>query len=159
MAEKNADGLVVRYGLEQVPDVVVKAASDCQKAYVIDMEGPMLEMATDLMIPAGTYIPDVVLINDEAFGTSDTGKVSVALVKKEDNGATTFKTLLDEEGYSTLNSGAVIVPAYDDSGDTPVFTGGFIVPYDCLVKVTVKDTTSFSAKGKARLILSAITSA
>lgn len=159
MAEKNADGLVVRYGLEQVPDIVLKAASDCQKAFVIDMKGPMLEEAVDLMIPAGTYIPDVVLVNDAPFKTTDTGKVSVALVKKEDNGATTFKTLLDEEGYSTLNSGAVIVPAYDDSGDTPEFTGGFIIPYDCLVKVTVKDSTSFSAEGKARLILSAIMTA
>lgn len=158
MAEKNADGLVVRYGLEQIPDVVLKAASDCQKAYVVDMKGPMVEMALDLMIPAGTYIPDVVLINDAPFETTDTGKVSVTLVKKED-GSTVFKTLLDEEGYSTLNSGAVIFPSYDDSGDTPVFNGGFITPYDCIVKVVVKDSTSFSAEGKARLILSAITSA
>lgn len=159
MATKNKDGLVVRYGLEQSPDIVLKAASDCQKAFVIDIKGPMLEQAVDLMIPAGTYIPDVVLVNDAPFNTSDTGKVSVALVKKEDNGATTFKTLLNEAGYSVLNSSAVIIPAYDDSGDTPEFTGGFIVPYDCLVKVTVKASTSFSAEGKARIVLSAIQSA
>lgn len=158
MAEKNADGLVVRYGLEQVPDVVLKAASDCQKAFVVDMEGPMLEMALDLMLPAGTYIPDVVLINDEPFNSSDTGKVSVDLVKKED-GTTVFKALLTEEGYATLNSGAVIFPSLDTTGDTPALNGGFILPYDCIVKVTVKDSTSFSAEGKARLILSAITSA
>lgn len=159
MATKNKDGLTVRYGLEQTPDVVLKAASDCQKAFVIDMKGPMLEQAVDLMIPAGTYIPDVVLVNDEPFSTSDTGEVSVELVKKEDNGATSFKTLLNEVGYATLNSSAVIIPEYDGTGNTPVYTGGFIVPYDCLVKVTVKATTSFSAKGRARVVISAIQSA
>lgn len=158
MAEKNADGLVVRYGLEQVPDVVLKAASDCQKAFVVDMEGPMLEMALDLMLPAGTYIPDVVLINDKPFNSDDDGAVSVDLVKKED-GSTVFKTLLDEADYSDLNAGAVIIPALDTTGDDPILDGGFILPYDCIVKVTVKDSTSFSAEGKARLILSAITSA
>lgn len=148
MAEKNADGLVVRYGLEQAPDIVLKAASDCQKAYVVDMKGPMKEEATDLMIPKGTYIPDVILVNDEAFASSDAGTVTVALIKKED-GTTSFKTLLNAAAVTDLNAGDVITPA---SGSE-----GFITPYDCIVKVTVSG--NFSAKGKARLIMSAITSA
>lgn len=148
MAEKNADGLVVRYGLEQVPDIVLKAASDCQKAYVVDMKGPMKEMATDLMIPKGTYIPDVILVNDEAFASGDAGTVTVALVKKED-GTTSFKTLLNAVAVADLNAGVVITPASESEG--------FITPYDCIVKVTVSG--DFSAEGKARLILSAITSA
>lgn len=148
MAEKNADGLVVRYGLEQAPDIVLKAASDCQKAYVVDMKGPMKEEATDLMIPKGTYIPDVILVNDEAFNSGDAGTVTVALIKKED-GTTSFKTLLNAAAVADLNSGDVITPA---SGSE-----GFITPYDCIVKVTVSG--NFSAKGKARLIMSAITSA
>ena len=148
MAEKNADGLVVRYGLEQVPDIVLKAASDCQKAYVVDMKGPMKEEATDLMIPKGTYIPDVILVNDEAFNSGDAGTVTVALIKKED-GTTSFKTLLNAAAVTNLNSGEVITPA---SGSE-----GFITPYDCIVKVSVSG--NFSAEGKARLIMSAITSA
>ena len=148
MAEKNADGLVVRYGLEQVPDIVLKAASDCQKAYVVDMKGPMKEEATDLMIPKGTYIPDVILVDDEAFNSGDAGTVTVALIKKED-GTTSFKTLLNAAAVTDLNAGDVITPA---SGSE-----GFITPYDCIVKVTVSG--NFSAKGKARLIMSAITSA
>lgn len=148
MAEKNADGLVVRYGLEQCPDIVLKAASDCQKAYVVDMKGPMKEMAVDLLIPAGTFIPYIALINDAAFNSSDAGTVTVDLVKAED-GSTVLKTLLDTAGYSALNTSTVIAPSSD--------IDPFVTPYDCIIKVTVANT--FSEEGKARLVIGAVMTA
>lgn len=148
MAEKNADGLVVRYGLEQVPDIVLKAASDCQKAYVVDMKGPMKEMAVDLMVPAGTFVPEIALINDEAFDSDDTGTVTVELVKKEDD-TTVLETLLDAAAVADLNTSAVIAPSSD--------IDPFVTPYDCVVHVTC--TGSFSEKGKARLVIGAIMTA
>ena len=143
MAMKNKDGLVVRYGLEQTPDVTVSAASHLERAFVVEVKGPAKEIANDVIIPKGTLVGEVVAIFPvEDFKAADLGTVTVKLVKASDNSA--IATLVDAATVASLNAGTVE-------------TSPKMLAEDAKIEVTIGN--AFSAEGKARVVISAMQSA
>ena len=143
MATKNKDGLIVRYGLEQVADVTVSAASHLERAFVVEVKGPAKELSNEVVIPRGTLVGEVVAIFPvEAFKTGDTGTVTVKLVRASDNGV--IATLVDSATAANLNEGMVE-------------TSPQMLAEDAKIEVTIGNT--FSAEGKARIVISSMQSA
>lgn len=143
MATKNKDGLVVRYGLEQSPDVTVAAASHLERAFVVEVKGPAVEASNEVIIPKGTLVGEVIAIFPvEDFNTEDLGTVTVKLVRASDSGV--IATLVDAAAVEDLNAGTVE-------------TSPQMLAEDAKLEVTIGNT--FSAEGKARVVISAMQSA
>lgn len=143
MATKNKDGLVVRYGLEQSPDVTVSAASHLERAFVVEVKGPAVEASNEVIIPKGTLVGEVIAIFPvEDFNTEDLGTVTVKLVRASDSGV--IATLVDAAAVEDLNAGTVE-------------TSPQMLAEDAKLEVTIGNT--FSAEGKARVVISAMQSA
>lgn len=143
MATKNKDGLVVRYGLEQAPDVTVSAASHLERAFVVEVKGPAVEASNEVIIPKGTLVGEVIAIFPvEDFKAEDLGTVTVKLVRASDSGV--IATLVDAAAVEDLNAGTVE-------------TSPQMLAEDAKLEVTIGNT--FSAEGKARVVISAMQSA
>lgn len=143
MATKNKDGLTVRYGLEQAPDITVSAASHLERGYVVEIKGPAKEQSNEIIIPKGTLIGEVfALFPVEAFAIGDAGTVTIRLVDANDG--TLVSTLMDAAGVAVLNEGMVE-------------TSPKMLTKDAKVEVTVSGT--LSAQGLARFVISAMQSA
>lgn len=143
MANKNKDGLTVRYGLEQAPDVTVSAASHLERAFVVEVKGPAKEASNEVIIPKGTLVGEVIAIFPvEDFKAEDLGTVTVKLVSAADGDA--IATLVDAATAATLNEGSVE-------------TSPQMLAEDAKIEVTIGNT--FSAEGKARVVISAMQSA
>ncbi|MBO5956689.1 MAG: hypothetical protein J6Q39_03965 [Bacteroidales bacterium] len=143
MATKNKDGLVVRYGLEQAPDITVSSASHLERGYVVEIKGPAKEKSNEVIIPKGTLIGEVVaLFPVEPFAIGDNGTVTIRLVDAKEGSL--ISTLMDAAGVAILNEGMVET--------TPK-----MLTEDAKVEVTIAG--KFSAQGVARFVISAMQSA
>lgn len=143
MATKNKDGLVVRYGLEQSPDITVSAASHLERGYVVEIKGPAVEQANELIIPKGTLVGEVLAVFPvEDFAVADAGTVTIRLVGADDGVA--IATLLDAAGVAVLNEGKVE-------------TSPQMLKKDAKIEITIAGT--LSAQGLARFVISSMQSA